>query len=98
MLASVNMRHQLSLMAPEQAPNFTVVIPTLNRADVLYAAIESCVRQGDPALQILVSDNGSDDEIRKIVQCFADSRIRYINPGCQLGMPEHWDFALSHVG
>ncbi len=84
-------------MAPKQAPTFTVVIPTLNRADVLYSAIETCVRQDEAALEILVSDNGSDDDTRNIVQCFTDSRIRYVNPGRQLGMPEHWDFALSHV-
>jgi len=84
-------------MALRQIAPFTVVIPTLNRADVLHAAIESCVRQDDPKLQILVSDNGSEDNTVKTVQSFSDSRIRYINPGRQLGMPEHWDFALSHV-
>lgn len=84
-------------MAPKQASIFTVVIPTLNRADVLYSAIETCVRQDDPALKILVSDNGSEDDTAKIVRSFSDSRIHYINPGRQLGMPEHWEFALSHV-
>lgn len=76
---------------------FTVLIPTLNRADVLPAAIATCVRQSDPALEILVSDNASTDHTRAVVESYSDPRIRYINPGRQLGMPEHWEFALSHV-
>lgn len=77
---------------------FTILIPTLNRADVLPAALATCVSQADPELEILVSDNASADHTHSVVESFTDPRIRYINPGKQLGMPEHWEFALSHVG
>lgn len=76
---------------------FTVVIPTRNRADVLGAAIRTAILQGDKNIEILVSDNASTDNTRSTVASFSDPRIRYLNPGSALGMPEHWEFALSHV-
>lgn len=76
---------------------FTVVIPTRNRADVLAAAIRTAIAQDDENLEILVSDNASTDGTRSTVTSFTDRRIRYVNPGNALGMPEHWEFALSHV-
>jgi hypothetical protein len=78
-------------------PSFSIVVPTRNRADVLRSAITTAVSQDDSALQIIISDNASDDDTRAVVQSFADARVRYVNPGRTLGMAEHWEFALSHV-
>src|SRR4051812_7279430 len=76
---------------------FTIVIPTRNRCDVLRSAIATAVAQSDDAVKVVVSDNASDDDTRRIVESFHDSRVRYVNPGRSLGMTEHWEFALSHV-
>jgi hypothetical protein len=48
-------------------------------------------------LQILVSDNFSQDDTEQVVRRFADSRIAYVNTGRRLGMSRNFEFALSHV-
>ncbi|SNT63933.1 Glycosyl transferase family 2 [Tardiphaga sp. OK246] len=78
-------------------PMFTVVIPTLNRAQTLQSAIQTCTMQDDNHLSIIVSDNMSDDDTFEVVSKFNDPRIRYVKPDIRLGMSEHWEFALSHV-
>lgn len=57
---------------------FTVVIPTYNRADLLPTAIESVLSQSYPALEILVVDDGSTDETRRVLNDFCDA-VRYIH-------------------
>ncbi len=64
---------------------------------MLRAAIATCLRQSEPTLEILVSDNHSDDDTCEVVESFRDRRVRYVNPGFRLGMSEHWEFALGHV-
>ena len=76
---------------------FTVLIPTRERADVLASCIQSVVAQDYPDLEILVSDNCSEDRTADVVRAFGDPRIRYVNPGRRLAMSQHWEFALSHV-
>ena len=82
---------------PSSAVLFTVIVPTLNRADTLADAIRTCLAQEDENLIVIVSDNASIDNTAKVVASFSDSRLKYINPGRRLGMAEHWEFALSHV-
>lgn len=78
-------------------PQMTIVVPTRERCDTLHWAIKTCVTQDYDNLEILISDNASEDSTRDVVDAYDDVRIRYINPGRRLGMSEHWEFALSHV-
>lgn len=45
----------------------SVVIPTFNRADLLERALASIARQSFPASEVLIVDDGSDDETREMV-------------------------------
>lgn len=76
---------------------FTVIIPTRERGATLKHAIETCVGQDYDNLEILVSDNASEDNTKEIVHAFKDSRIRYVNPGRRVSMVENFEFAFSHV-
>ncbi|NUM36864.1 MAG: glycosyltransferase family 2 protein [Candidatus Brocadiae bacterium] len=76
---------------------FTVVIPTRERFDTLEHSLRTCVAQNYENLEILVSDNFSQDRTREIVESYKDKRIRYINTGKRLGMTENYEFSLSHV-
>ncbi len=78
-------------------PRITVVVPTRERFETLHWAIKTCVTQDYDNLEILISDNASEDSTREVIEAYDDSRIRYLNPGRRLGMSEHWEFALSHV-
>lgn len=77
----------------------SVVIPTRERAETLAFTLRTAIEQEYDNLEILVSDNASNDSTRDVVKNYIkeDSRVRYINPGQRLGMSEHWEFALSHV-
>jgi glycosyltransferase involved in cell wall biosynthesis len=76
---------------------FTVVIPTRERCDTLEHTLRTCVMQDYDNLEIIVSDNFSQDDTRQVVNSFKDNRIRYINTGKRLSMSHNWEFALSHV-
>lgn len=78
-------------------PKFTIVIPTRERADVLYYCLKSACAQDYPNLEILVSDNFSQDNTEEIVKQFSDNRIRYINTGKRVSMSHNWEFAISHI-
>ena len=60
-------------MAPT---TFTIGIPTRNRATFLERAIECAVGQTYPHVEIVVSDNASDDETPEVVRRFGE-RVRY---------------------
>ncbi|MBK1878224.1 glycosyltransferase [Pelagicoccus mobilis] len=57
---------------------FTICLSTYNRAGLLGGAIESALRQTLPATEILIVDDGSEDETEKVVSQFTSPSIRYI--------------------
>jgi hypothetical protein len=78
-------------------PKITILIPTRERADVLYFSLLTASSQDYDNLEIIVCDNFSSDNTRDVVESFVDKRIRYLNPGKRLSMSHNWEYALSHV-
>jgi hypothetical protein len=76
---------------------FTIIIPTRERADTLEAALRTVTSQHYPDLEIIVSDNCSQDNTRAVVEANGDPRIIYINTGKRLSMSHNWEFALGHA-
>ena len=72
-------------------------MPTRERSDTLAATLRTLVRQDYDNLEILVSDNFSQDGTELVVRQNSDSRVRYINTGRRVAMSDNWEFALSHV-
>ena len=72
----------------------SIIIPTRERCDTLKYTLKTCLIQDDGNLDIIVSDNFSQDATKGVVQSFSDKRIQYINPGKRLSMSHHWEFAL----
>ncbi len=64
----------------EEKVFFSIIIPTYNRSGVLSKAIESIIVQQCEAWELIIVDDGSTDDTKKIVQEFLeeDSRIRYV--------------------
>jgi glycosyltransferase involved in cell wall biosynthesis len=60
-----------------EAPSFSVVIPTYNRADDVGRAIRSVINQEYSNIEILVIDDGSTDHTEQVVRDFRDNRIVY---------------------
>ena len=64
----------------EEKVFFSIIIPTYNRSGVLSIAIESIIVQRYEDWELIIVDDGSTDDTKKIVQEFLekDSRIKYI--------------------
>jgi glycosyltransferase involved in cell wall biosynthesis len=75
----------------------TVIIPTRERCETLGASIRTCVEQDYDNLEIIVSDNASQDDTEAVVHSFSDPRLRYIKTDRPLGMTANFEFALRHA-
>jgi glycosyltransferase involved in cell wall biosynthesis len=61
----------------EHVPRVSVIIPTYNRAPLLREAIASVLQQTYNDYEIVVVDDGSTDNTRRIIEEFSSPRIRY---------------------
>lgn len=59
-------------------PFFSIIIPTYNRAYVLWRAIQSVIAQTETRWELLIVDDGSTDDTRRLVEEFRDPRIRRV--------------------
>lgn len=75
----------------------TVAIPTFNRVYLLARAVESAMAQSYEDLEIIVSDNCSQDGTRDYLQTLIDPRIRLLQQPVNVGMVRNWDFCLSQA-
>jgi glycosyltransferase involved in cell wall biosynthesis len=60
--------------------HFSVIIPSFNRANLIVASIESVLRQTFTSWELIIVDDGSTDNTKKIVEayCDYDRRIKYV--------------------
>ncbi len=84
-------------MNKQELQKFTVIIPTRERCDTLRSTLRTCISEDYDNLEIIVSDNFSQDRTKEVVKSFNDKRIKYVNPGKRISMSHNWEFALSHV-
>lgn len=76
----------------------SIGIPTYNRAgSYLPQALQSAVGQTYTDIEIVVSDNCSDDNTEEIVKGFNDSRIRYFKHSTNIGPNNNFNFALRQA-
>jgi glycosyltransferase involved in cell wall biosynthesis len=57
--------------------NISAVIPTYNRENTIARAIDSVLSQEFPVSEIIVVDDGSKDDTRKIIELYGE-KVRYI--------------------
>jgi glycosyltransferase involved in cell wall biosynthesis len=62
---------------PDKVPYFSIVMPTYNRAQLLERPIQSVLDQSLQDWELIVIDDGSEDNTALIVNNFKDSRITY---------------------
>ena len=86
-------------ISSDPQPRFTVIIPTKDRAEYLRHTLRTCALQDYEPFDVVVSDDGSTDHTRQVVEDAAalDPRIRYTSTGSPLGMRENFERALSQV-
>jgi glycosyltransferase involved in cell wall biosynthesis len=69
-----------------QEPLVSIIIPTYNRIEYLKQAIASAVNQTYLNIEIIVSDNCSDENPQTIIESFQDSRIKFWRHPKNIGM------------
>ena len=60
------------------SPTVSIIIPTYNRWALIEETIQSVIHQTYRAWEIIVVDDGSDDDTELLITKFNDERIRYI--------------------
>lgn len=60
-----------------KVPTVSVIIPTYNRAHLIGRAIQSVLSQTFQDFEIIVVDDGSEDNTKEVVRGFADGHVRY---------------------
>ncbi|MBA2372307.1 MAG: glycosyltransferase [Chloroflexi bacterium] len=78
-------------------PRFSLVIPTLRRADTLEHALATLLSQTEADVQIVVQNNGDDPATRELVERIADSRVQHFYTDETIPMAQNWEFALSNA-
>jgi chondroitin synthase len=68
------------------AVDVSIVMITRNRSHLIGDAIRSCLLQTVQSFELLVVDDGSEDDTEETVKSFGDQRIRYVRQE-HLGIP-----------
>ncbi len=78
-------------------PRYSVLLPTRNGASLLESCLRSILDQGYEDMELVVSNNASQDGTREILERFAaDPRLRVVELGEPVGVTENWNVALVH--
>lgn len=82
-------------MTKSKKPFISIVIPTKNRHESLGYTIRTILEQDFDDYEIVVCDNNSSCETKKVVDDLKSSSIKYIRSDIDLSMSENWNLALS---
>lgn len=81
-----------------QSPRLTIVIPTVNRSSLVGRAIDSALAQTYPDLEIIVSNNGSTDGTRAVLDRYEGApRLRILHRDRTIPMNPHGNFLLDQT-
>jgi len=67
------------------APKISICIPTYNRSNYLKMCLNSVVSSEYENLEVIVSDNASQDNTTEVVNSFSDKRLKYIRNEKNIG-------------
>jgi glycosyltransferase involved in cell wall biosynthesis len=59
-------------------PLFSIIIPTYNRDLLIVRAIDSILDQSFEDFEIIIIDDGSTDNTKKVIKNYTDPRVKYI--------------------
>ena len=78
------------------APVISIIIPTRDRAETLSYTLATALNQRTRDIEVLVSDNCSEDSTSAVAQGTGDDRVRYVRSSRRLSMCDNYEFALAH--
>jgi len=78
-------------------PLLSIVIPTRGRGLYLKHSLNAAVACKDPRIEILVSDNASEDNTAAVVAEQRDKRVRYVRTPRRGPVSDSFEFAFSNA-
>lgn len=76
---------------------YSILVPVLNGMPYLESTMRTILAEPSKAIEVLVSDDHSDDGSSEFLAKVDDPRVRLLRPARGLSMSEHWDWLLSHA-
>src|SRR5438874_840899 len=73
-------------------PKVSICIPTYNRRNMLRATLWSVLRQTYQDLEVIISDNASEEDIKAEVVAANDSRVHYFRQDNNIGAAANFRF------
>ena len=55
----------------------SICIPTFNRAEIVYRTVKKCLEYNSDKIEVVVSDNCSDDNTEELLMKIDDKRFKY---------------------
>lgn len=68
-------------------PKVSIVLPTYNGDKYIRQSIDSCLNQTYQNIELIIVDDGSTEDIYKIIKSYKDKRIKYIRHEKNKGLP-----------
>ncbi|MCL1950193.1 MAG: glycosyltransferase [Turicibacter sp.] len=84
-------------MPLENFPLVSILVPAYNRTDYLKVALDSALAQDYPNLEIIVSDNSTDDGVKDLVQGYPDVRYVDAREDALRGLAQNYNQLLGHA-
>jgi len=76
----------------------SILIPTLNRAELVGRAIDSALAQTSPDVEVIVSDNGSTDDTPAVLARYAGTGLQAYRHSSTMHIMHHAQFMLHKAG
>jgi len=74
----------------------SIIIPSRDRIVYLKETIKTALAIDSADIEIIVSDNASEDQTQNVLSDIKDIRFRYINTENRISMRANFEFALKH--
>jgi glycosyltransferase involved in cell wall biosynthesis len=85
----------VAAQAGVSAPRYSVLVPTRERPATLVHTLATVAGTGRDDCEIVVADNASGPETRRVVDGFASPRLRYTRSETVIPMAENWERGLA---
>jgi glycosyltransferase involved in cell wall biosynthesis len=78
-------------------PRFSIVIPTLQRADTLRHALATAAAQTCDEVEVVIQNNGRDPETEAVLRGFDQPWIHHFASDTVVTMTDNWEAALANA-